>query len=88
MLGCYSAVSSTYTNDELVNLYPWRPLYHAVYPYTSPMLPIVSRKGEVVSPNDMDSIICRQLYRMFHENCEIEQILKNTQGELESLLSR
>lgn len=88
MLGCYSAVSSTYTNDELVNLYPWRPLYHAVYPYTSPMLPIVSRKGEVVSPNDMDSIICKWIYQMFREDCEIEQILRETQRELESLLSR
>lgn len=88
MLGCYSAVSSTYTNDELVNLYPWRPLYHGIYPYTSPMLPNMSRGGEVISPNDIDAIICKWLYRMLDEKQEIGDVLAGTQEELEELLGK
>lgn len=88
MLGCYSAVTSTYTNDELVNLYPWLPLYKTVYPYTSPMLPCVSHGGKVVSPNDMDSIICKWFYKLLNEDHEIETILSGTQQELEKLLGK
>lgn len=87
MLGCYSAVSSTYSNDELVNLYPWLPLYREVYPNTSPMLPSVSHRGQVISPNDIDRIVCRGLYRLLEQpDREIEPILSATQQELEQLL--
>lgn len=87
MLGGYTAVTSTYTNDELVNLYPWLPLYKEIYPYTRPMLPSLSRKNRVVSPNDIDSIICKGFYRLLTEEIEIEEILAQTQKEIEALLS-
>ena len=88
MLGTYSAVTSTYTNDELVQLYPWRPLYQEIYPNAQPMLPSICGNDTVLSPNDVDNIICKWLYAMLDGNDEIEQILAGTQAELETLLGK
>ena len=33
-MGGQTAISSTYTNDEMVKLYPWLPLYFKTYPST------------------------------------------------------
>lgn len=86
MLGAYSAVTSTYTNDELVQLYPWRPLYQEVYPNAAPMLPSIRKENKVISPNDVDDIVCKWLYAMLDGNEDIEQILAGTQEELSALL--
>lgn len=86
MLGCYSAASSAYSNDELVNLYPWLPLYKEIYPYTSPMLPRISAGGRVISPNDIDAMVCRGFYRLLEEDLPIEVVLSQTQQVLEGLL--
>lgn len=87
MLGSYSAVTSTYTNDELVQLYPWRPLYREAYPFAGTMLPGVSKNGNVIPPNDVDAVVCKWLYEMLAGNGDVEQILSNTQEELEQLLN-
>ncbi len=87
MLGSYSAVTSTYTNDELVQLYPWRPLYREAYPFAGPMLPSVSKNGNVIPPNDVDAVVCKWLYKMLDGNDDIEQILSETQEELEQMLN-
>lgn len=87
MLGSYSAVTSTYTNDELVQLYPWRPLYREAYPFAGTMLPGVSKSGNVIPPNDVDAVVCKWLYEMLAGNGDVEQILSNTQEELEQLLN-
>lgn len=86
MLGSYSAVTSTYTNDELIQLYPWRPLYREAYPYASQMIPSVCNDGTVVSTNRVDEIVCKWLYKMFTGKRKIEKILEGTQHELETLL--
>ena len=88
MLGTYSAVTSTYTNDELVQLYPWRPLYQEVYPNAAPMLPSISKGKRVISPNDVDDIVCKWLYAMLDGNENIEEILAGTQQELSTLLEK
>lgn len=86
LLGGHSVVTSTYTNDELVKLYPWLPLYHEAYQYTKPMVPHIFRRGRIVSPNAVDAIVCKWAYQLLREDCEIEPILKATQAELEALL--
>lgn len=88
MLGGYTAVAATYTNDELVNLYPWLPKYREIYPYAKPMLPNISRGGNVISPNDIDSVICKWLYRLLDCGLEIEEALENTQKEIEMLINK
>lgn len=86
MLGTYSAVNSSYTNDELVQLYPWRPLYQEVYPNAKTMLPSICKENKVISPNDVDDIVCKWLYAMLDGNEDIEAILAGTQEELTALL--
>ncbi len=86
MLGCYSAVTAAYSNDELVNLYPWLPLYKDVYPYTSPMLPSIRTGGKVVSPNEMDAMICQEFYRVMDKHISIDTALSRTQQRLRALL--
>lgn len=88
MLGSYSAVSSTYVNDELVQLYPWRPLYRDVYPNAAPMLPCISRRNTIISPNDVDAIVCKWLYTMLDGNGDIAQVLAGTQEDLCILMKR
>ncbi len=88
MLGSYSAVTSTYTNDELIQLYPWRPLYREAYPYATQMIPSICNDGTVVSTNAVDEIVCKWLYKMFTGKRKIEKILAETQKELEVLLNK
>lgn len=88
MLGGYSAVTAAYTNDELVNLYPWLPLYESINTYCQPMLPSVSTRGRVISPNDIDDIVCKWLYKLLRGEIEIEEVLLQTQFELERLIKR
>lgn len=87
MLGGYTAVSATYANDELVNLYPWLPRYREIYPYAKPMLPNISRGSKVVSPNDIDAVVCKWLYRLLENTVSIENSIKETQKELEELVN-
>ena len=87
MLGGYTAVTSSYTNDDLVNLYPWLSQYKDIYPYTRPMLPSVRHGGTVVSLNDIDAIVCKGLYKLLNRECEIEPVLAETHRELEILLN-
>ncbi len=86
MLGTYSAVTSTYANDELIQLYPWRPLYREVYPYATQMIPSICNDGTVVSTNQVDEVVCKWLYKMFPGKRKIETILEGTQRDLEALL--
>ena len=88
MLGGYTAVSATYTNDELVNLYPWLPRYRDIYPYAKPMLPNISRGSRVVSPNDIDEVVCKWLYRLLDGSVSAEYTIKNTQREIQDLVTR
>lgn len=87
LLGGFSAIESTYTNDELVKLYPWFPLYRATYKKTRPIIPPRKKNGEIVSQNMIDEIICKGLYDLFDEKGDIPTIIEHTQKQLESLLS-
>lgn len=86
LLGGNSALTSTYENDELVKLYPWLPLYKSTYSYTSPMLPTMIRSGHVVPTNAIDTIICREVYRVLDQACSIEEAIAATQAKLTEFL--
>ena len=88
MLGSYSAVTATYSNDELIQLYPWRPLYRETYPYATQMIPSICNDGTVVSANEVDEIVCKWLYKMINGKRKIEKILAETQKELETFLNK
>lgn len=86
LLGGQTAITSTYTNDELVKLYPWLPLYYSTYPYTRPVVPPLLHQGSIVSQSDIDSIVCRHLYRLMDGQEEIKETIANTKAGLELLL--
>ena len=59
LLGGQTAISSTYTNDEIIKLYPWFPLYHSTYQYSKPTLPPYLGDHAIISQNDIDATICK-----------------------------
>ena len=88
LLGGQSAITSTYTNDELVKFYPWLPLYRSVYSYTKPKLPPLLRNGQVMSPNAIDAIICKWAYQLISGSATIEEVIPETQKELELFMGQ
>ncbi len=85
LLGGQSAITSTYTNDELVKLYPWLPLYHSTYQYAKPTLPPNLPNHTVLSQNDIDAIVCRWVYELLDEKIQVQDAISNTQADLEAL---
>lgn len=85
LLGGQTAIVSTYTNDELVKLYPWLPLYYSTYQYAKPTLP--PRYGShIISQNKVDAIVCKWIYKLIDEETEVQEVISNTHRELEELV--
>ena len=87
LLGGHGAVSSAYTNDELVNLYPWLPLYRSTYEIARPTRLPELPDGRVLSSDRVDAAVCRQVYRMIGGMCSVEDGVRSAQLELEALLA-
>jgi multiple sugar transport system substrate-binding protein len=87
LLGGHSAVLSAYTNDELVNLYPWLPLYRSAYELTRPTRLPDLPDGRIVSSDRADAAVCRQVYRMLLGKASVEEGVVAAQAELEALLA-
>lgn len=88
LLGGQSAITSTYTNDELVKLYPWLPLYHSTYTYCKPPIPPRLKGKRIVSQNEIDSIVCKWIYELLEDKLEVQDVITNTHRELEELCNR
>ena len=88
LLGGQSAITSTYTNDELIKLYPWLPLYHSTYKYTKPTLPPKSKNNTILSQKEIDSIVCKWIYPLLDEKIEVQEAITRTHSELEILAAR
>jgi multiple sugar transport system substrate-binding protein len=86
LMGGYSAVESTYLNDELTKLYPWFPLYHSTYKTTRPILPPRTASGKIVSQNKIDSIICHGVYELLKDSSDIPSVIEKTHKALEELI--
>ena len=71
LLGGQTAITSAYTNDELVKLYPWLPLYHATYQYTKPTLPPEFPDHTVLFQNDIDAVVCRWVYELLDDKLQV-----------------
>lgn len=87
LLGGQTAIRSTYTNDELVKLYPWLPLYYSTYQYTKPTLP-PRYKNSIIPQNEIDSAVCKWVYELLGEKVEVQEAITNTHVELEKLVRR
>lgn len=86
LLGGLSAISSTYTNDELAELYPWLPLYHSIYKYTKPTVPPKLANNKVIPQYQIDQIVCNWIYKLLDSEIDIQQAITNTHSELSALL--
>ena len=86
LLGGQTVITSTYTNDELVKLYPWLPLYHSTYEYIKPMVLPVHANSTPISQNDVDAVVCKWIYELLDEKIEVQDTIGNTQKELEELM--
>ena len=87
LLGAQTAINSTYTNDELVKLNPWLPLYHASYQYCKLMVPPSRDNHAILSQNDIDAIVCKWVYRLLDGQIDISDAIGQTQAELERLVA-
>ena len=88
LLGGQTAIVSTYTNDELINLYPWLPLYHSTYQYSKPTLPPRLENNKIISQNEIDSIVCKWIYKLIDEEIEVQDAIINTSNELKLLVQK
>lgn len=86
LLGGQPAVSGAYANDELVNLYPWLPLYRSAYELTQPTRLPDLPGGRIVSSDRVDAAVCRHAYRMMRGDATADEAVRATQAELEALL--
>lgn len=85
LLGGLSALNSTYTNDELTELYPWLSLYHSIYKYTRPTIPPKLANNKVIPQYEIDAVVCDWIYKLLDCKIDIQQAITNTHLELESL---
>lgn len=86
LLGAQTAITSTYTNDELVKLNPWLPLYHASYQHCKLMVPQNLGNRAVLSQNDIDHIVCKWVYPLLDGELDVSTAIRQTQWELEQLV--
>ena len=86
LLGEQSAISSTYTNDELAELYPWLPLYQSIYKYTKPTVPPKLSNNVVIPQHEIDEVVCRWISKLLDYELEIQEAITETHRELEFLV--
>lgn len=85
IMGGQTAISSTYTNDEMVKLFPWLPQYYKTYPYTEPQYYPALPGGKPLPAKQIDDILCKWAYECLIYNKDISASIAATHRELEEL---
>jgi len=88
IMGGQTAISSTYTNDEMVKLYPWLPLYFKTYPSTQTPYQFTFQDGRPMPSKQIDDILCKWAYKCLIYNMEIPDAIAATEQELAELLAQ
>ena len=86
-MGGQTAISNTYTNDEMVKLYPWLPLYFKTYPNTQPQYQLSFPDGRPIPSKQIDDVLCKWAYKCLIYNMDISAAIIATNQELTELLS-
>lgn len=86
LMGGQTTITSSYTNDELVKLYPWLPMYYSAYESASPTLLPELPGGRVLSSEAVDEVVCRWLYRIIREDLPVGEAIAATALELEKMV--
>lgn len=87
ILGGFTAVKKTYKNDELMRIYPWFSSYYSANKTAKPLIPPVDKNNKGLPQSKIDEIICHWFYEMAKTKISIPVAIKNTQKELEELLT-
>jgi ABC-type glycerol-3-phosphate transport system substrate-binding protein len=82
VLGGFSAVRKTYSNDELAKLYPWFPLYSSSYKTGKPIIPPTNQEGKIIAQTQVDTIICKYFYQLMDKKIDVQTAISKTQAEL------
>lgn len=88
IMGGQTAISSTYTNDEMVKLYPWLPLYFKTYPSTQPQYHFTFPDGRPMPSNQIDDVLCKWAYQCLIYDMDISAAIAATEQELRELLAK
>ena len=86
LMGGQTTITGTYTNDELVRLYPWLPVYHAAYEDAGPTLLPELPGGRILSSEAVDEVVCRWLYSVIRGEISLADALSATRLELEKMI--
>jgi len=86
LMGGQTAIASTYTNDEMVKLYPWLLQYYKAYPYAQPQYQPSYASGQPLPAKQMDDILCKWAYLCFFSGGNPEESIAATHHELEQLI--
>ena len=87
IMGGQTAISSTYTNDEMVKLYPWLPLYYKTYPNTQSQYQFSFPDGRPMPSKQIDDILCKWAYQCLIYHMDISSAIAETNRELTKLLT-
>lgn len=85
LLGGQPAVNSIFTNDELINLYPWLPLYQSAYKYTVPLVPPYKSGRHIISQDKIDEIVFKHVIELIDNVTDIPATIMKTQEDIETL---
>lgn len=86
LLGGQSAITSAYTNDALVDLYPWLSVYQSMCEHAEPTMPPTLPNGKVIPQYEIDDVICKWVYELMEDKVEVLEAIQNTQKDLEELV--
>ena len=87
LMGGQTAIASTYTNDEMVKLYPWLLQYYKAYPYAQPQYQPTYAGGRPLPAKQIDDILCKWAYPCLIHGTDIQEAVTATHGELTQLIS-
>lgn len=85
LLGGQPAIKQLFTNDELVKLYPWLPLYLSAYKYTKPVIPPYRKEKGILSQDKIDSVIFESALDLILDRSDVADTLRQTQQKLEQI---
>lgn len=87
IMGGQTAISSTYTNDEMVKLYPWLPLYFKTYPSAQLQYQFALSDNRPIPSKQIDDILCKWAYQCLIYGMELSDAIAETNRELRELLT-
>jgi len=82
LLGGQPAINSLFTNDELITLYPWLPLYQSAYKYTTPVVPPYRSGRQIISQDKIDSVLFEHATALIDDETDVTTAISRTHAGL------